>query len=41
MEFLALQFMPTIDTENLHFAVNNAEVRNLTKRESVLLEQIL
>lgn len=29
MEFLVLQFMPTIDTENLHFAIDDAGVKNL------------
>lgn len=36
MEFLVLQFMPTTDTEILHFAIDDAEVRNLS--ESVSLE---
>lgn len=33
--------MPTIDTEKLNFAVNDPEVRNLTQRGSMLLEQVL
>jgi len=41
MEFLPLQFIPTIDTEKLYIAVNDPEVRNLTQRGPMLLEQIL